>query len=166
MKQQTIKRVKQWLVDNVPKDSDLGLINTYFCLNVETIAKELNLPFSEIYYALFKLREDGEIIFSSVQIVNLHIKNNVMQYPPDHIEVICLNCNSPNWLPSGATGDNCENCGHLFESKYTCPLCSGNGWEYDDNEPTGSKTCSLCDGKAYLNFDEVEEYETHDPNLM
>lgn len=81
-------------------------------------------------------------------------------------EIICPNCDSPNWLPSGATGDNCENCGHLFETKYDCPHCGGDKQVIDDNHPHGAVTCHYCDGKGWVSYDDAVEYYDHDPNLM
>lgn len=82
------------------------------------------------------------------------------------ITIECPNCDSTNWLPSGVTGDNCENCGHLFDTKYECPHCDGNKTEIDDNDPNGTKTCYYCGGKGWVTYDEVEAYREHDPNLM
>ena len=61
----------------------------------------------------------------------------------NEIEIICPNCELTNWLPSGATGDNCENCGHLFETEYTCPHCDGDKKVIDDDHPDGAHYTTL-----------------------
>ena len=84
----------------------------------------------------------------------------------NEIEIICPNCELTNWLPSGATGDNCENCGHLFKTEYECPHCDGDKLVIDDNHEDGAIPCHYCDGKGLVSYDDAVEYYDHDPNLM